>query len=217
MKRNKKIFLSAVCLLVAFILWTVAISFIDVKAIGPNNSEVGFATLNKVIHDFIGTNMDLYIITDWLGLIPFAFAVVFGIIGLVQWIKRKHFLKVDHSILVLGGFYLVVILVYILFENLIINYRPVLIDGFLEISYPSSTTLLVVCVMPTTILQFNSRIKNKVVKIVVSSILTGFTSFMVIGRLISGVHWFTDIVGAGLLSGGLVMLYCFFTKIIQKC
>ena len=115
MTRNKKIFLSAVCLLIAFILWTVAISFIDVKAIGPRNSEVGFATINKVVHNFTGTNMDLYIITDWLGLIPFAFAVVFGIIGLVQWIKRKHFLKVDHSILMLGGFYLVVILVYILF------------------------------------------------------------------------------------------------------
>ena len=131
----------------------------------------------------------------------------FGTLGLIQWIKRKLFLKVDYSILVLGGFYIVVMAVYVLFEMLVVNYRPVLINGYLEASYPSSTTILVMCVMPTAIMQFNARIKNDILKRWVSSAISTFIAFMVIGRLVSGVHWFTDIIGGALLSTGLVLMY----------
>ena len=96
---------------------------------------------------------------------------------------------------------------YLLFEVVVINYRPVLIDGRMEASYPSSTTMLVMCVIPTAMMQLNARVKNKTIQKTVLGILLAFTVFMVIGRLISGVHWFTDIVGGALLSAGLVMLY----------
>ena len=151
--------------------------------------------------------MSLYAITDWLGLVPLAFVMGFALLGLVQWIKRKYLLKVDYSILVLGGFYIVVMAVYVLFEVFVVNYRPVLIGGILEASYPSSTTTLVMCVMPTAIMQFNARIKNNILKRFVASAITVFVVFMVIGRLLSGVHWFTDIIGGALLSAGLVMMY----------
>ena len=151
--------------------------------------------------------MLLYTITDWLGLVPIGFCFGFGVLGLVQWIKRKHISKVDYSILVLGGFYIAVIAVYILFEMVVINYRPVLINGYLEVSYPSSTTMLVMCVMPTAVMQFNKRIKNAVVKGCVDFAIIAFTAFMVIGRFVSGVHWFSDIVGGALISTGLIMLY----------
>ena len=207
-KQNQKNLYVAVCMLVLFVLWTVAVRLIDIKAIGPQGSTVGFATLNLLVHKFTGVHMSLYTITDWLGIVPFVFVIGFGILGLVQWIKRKHLLKVDYSILVLGGFYIIVMAVYVLFEMLVVNYRPVLIGGILEASYPSSTTMLVMCVMPTAIMQFNARIKNGILKRWVSSAITVFIAFMVIGRLVSGVHWFTDIVGGALLSAGLVMLYC---------
>lgn len=194
-------------MLVAFVLWTIAIGFVDVKAIGPRNSVVGFATINELVHKFTGVNMLLYTITDWLGLVPIGFCFGFGVLGLVQWIKRKHISKVDYSILVLGGFYIAVIAVYILFEMVVINYRPVLINGYLEVSYPSSTTMLVMCVMPTAVMQFNKRIKNAVVKGCVDFAIIAFTAFMVIGRFVSGVHWFSDIVGGALISTGLIMLY----------
>ena len=206
-KENQRNFCIATCMLLAFLLWTVAIQFVDVQAIGPQESSVGFATINQFVHNLTGVHMSLYTITDWLGLVPLMFVMGFGTLGLIQWIKRKHLLKVDYSIFVLGGFYIVVMAVYVLFEMLVVNYRPVLINGYLEASYPSSTTMLVMCVMPTAIMQINARIKNNVIKRFVASTIIAFIVFMVIGRLVSGVHWFTDIIGGALLSAGLVLMY----------
>ena len=205
--KKQKDFCFAICILVAFLLWTVAIRHIDVQAIGPQESAVGFATINQFVHNLTGVHMILYTITDWLGLVPLGFVMGFALLGLIQWIKRKHLLKVDYSILVLGGFYIIVMAAYVLFEVFVVNYRPVLIGGTLEASYPSSTTMLVMCVMPTAIMQFNASIKNNVLKRCVATAITAFIVFMVIGRVVSGVHWFTDIVGGALLSAGLVMMY----------
>ena len=207
MKRIRKSFITSMCLLTAFVLWTVAICFVDVRAIGPQGSSVGFAGINNFVHNLTGVNFSLYNITDWLGLVPIFVCMGFGTLGLVQWIKRKSICKVDHDIFVLGGFYIVTIAAYLFFENVVINYRPVLIGGYLEASYPSSTTLLVMCVMPTAIMQLGSRIRNKALRNIVVVSIVAFIAFMVVGRLISGVHWFTDIVGGALLSAGLVMLY----------
>ena len=207
MKRIRKSFVASMCLLTAFVLWTVAICFVDVRAIGPQSSSVGFAGINGFVHNLTGVHWGLYNITDWLGLVPIFVCMGFGILGLVQWIKRKSIRKVDYDIFVLGGFYIVTIAAYLFFESVVINYRPELINGYLEASYPSSTTLLVMCVMPTAVMQFNSRIKNKVLRNIIAVAIIAFIAFMVIGRLVSGVHWFTDIVGGALLSAGLVTMY----------
>lgn len=206
MKNTGKKFTATAALLSAFVAWTAAVHFIDVQAIGPNGSSVGFAKLNRYVHDLTGVNFTLYTITDWLGLVPIAVCMGFGVLGLVQWIRRKSLLKVDRSILVLGGFYIAVMSAYVLFEIVVINYRPVLIDGFLEASYPSSTTMLVLCVMTTAMMQLNRRIKNDK-KPFIFCVISVFIIFMVTGRLISGVHWFSDIIGAILLSAGLVTMY----------
>ena len=114
-KENRRNLRIATCLLLAFLLWTVAIQFVDVEAIGPQGSSVGFATVNRFVHNLTGVHMSLYTITDWLSLVPLVFVMGFALLGLIQWIKRKHLLKVDYSILVLGGFYTVVMAVYVLF------------------------------------------------------------------------------------------------------
>ena len=213
---NRKNLWRAIGLLALFALWTALLRFVDVRAIGPGGSPVGFGALNGFVHNLTGTHMTLYTITDWLGLVPVGFGFGFASLGLVQWIGRKNILKVDFSLLVLGGFYIVVLGAYLLFETVVVNYRPVLINGYLEVSYPSSTTLLVLCVMPTAILQLNGRIQNPVFRRCVALTITGFIVFMVIGRLISGVHWVTDIIGGALLSAGLVMLYGFVSSLGQK-
>ena len=204
--KKKKPYESLV-LLAAFVLWTMALCVLDVRAIGPMGSSVGLASVNGFVHKLTGVHMTLYHITDWAGLVPILVAMGFGFLGLTQWIKRKKLSKVDYSLLVLGGFYLTVMAVYGFFETVTVNYRPVLIEGVLETSYPSSTTLLVMCVMPTAILQLRSRIRNAALRNWLSHILTAFVVLVVAGRLISGVHWFTDIVGGILLSAGLVRMY----------
>ena len=206
-KIRKKMFFMGAGFLGAFVLWTVLVSYVDVRAIGQNASSVGFATLNGNVHNLTGVNMFLYTITDWLGLVPIGVAFGFAVLGLVQWVGRKSLFKVDRSILALGGFYIIVLAIYIFFEIVVINYRPVLIDGYLEASYPSSTTMLVMCVMPTAMMQLHARIKSDVFRRCVLISIAAFTAFMVIGRLASGVHWLTDIIGGALVSAGLVITY----------
>ena len=206
-RRNLKGLWRALCFLGAFCAWTAAVRLIDVQPIGPLGSEVGFATMNSLFHGFTGVNWLLYHLTDWLSLIPLGIVVGFAFLGLKQWMVRKKLCMVDRDLFVLGGFYVLVMLAYLLFEVWEINYRPVLINGVLEASYPSSTTMLMLCVMPTAAMQMRERIRNKRVKQWILIGIFCFTAFMVLGRIWSGVHWISDIIGGVLLSAGLVESY----------
>ena len=199
----KTYFALAVGLLAAFALWTAALCMVDVQPIGPQGSAVGLATMNQWFHRWTGVHMELYDLTDNISLIPLALAAGFGLLGLCQWIQRKDLCKVDRSLLVLGSFYVVVLAAFVGFELAAINYRPILIEGRLEASYPSSTTLLSLCILPTAAMQLRARGCGRWI----SASLYGLTALMIIARLFSGVHWLTDIIGGLLLSGGLVMLY----------
>ena len=209
---RKRDLLAGIVLVAAFALWTVAIRLIDVQNAGPLGSEVGFATINVWFHRLTGVHMLIYTITDWLGLVPIIICMCFGVLGLVQMIHRRSLLKVDSDILLLGAYYVVVILGYLLFEMIPINYRPILIGGNLEASYPSSTTLLVLSVMPTLKYQSERRIAKPVTRKAIAVFVIVFSAFMVLGRLIAGVHWVTDIVGSVFLSSGLFMIYRFMAE-----
>ena len=195
------------------------IQTVDVKAVGVNSTDVGFAYLNTWFHSLTGVDFKLYNITDWLGLVPLFVCFIFGVFGLIQLIKRKSLFKVDTDIIILGVYYVLVILCYIIFEMIPINYRPVLINGFMESSYPSSTTLLVLSVMPTLIFQLKHRLKSIKLQRIVTVITILFCVFMVVGRLLSGVHWVTDIIGSVLLSAGLFYAYksaCIVAKVKEN-
>lgn len=209
MKRT--IYLS-IFLLLSFILWTLFVQWIDLASIGPQDSIVGFSTINGFFHRLTGVHLFLYRLTDWLSLIPLVFVLGFALLGLVQWFQRRSLFMVDRSLFILGGFYILVFLIFIFFEIYVINYRPILINGCLEASYPSSTTLLFLCVMPTAVMQLKHRLQNHC-KVQYLSLLTVFTAVIVALRAISGVHWITDIIGGILLSTGLVTLYSY---LIQK-
>ena len=202
-------------LLAGFGIWTILVQTVNVQPIGPQGTAVGLATCNGWFHQLTGVHWTLYTLTDWLGLVPIAICLFFGTMGLAQLIRRKNLWKVDVDILLLGVYYGVVILGYLFFEKVPINYRPVLVDGVLEASYPSSTTLLVLSVMPTLNLQIKRRAADTAAAKAGRACAAWFAGFMVAGRLVSGVHWLTDIVGAMLLSGGL--FFCYRAAIIRLC
>lgn len=199
----KRSFTIAFCFIFLFILWTVLVSTVDIQPAGPDGSEVGLFELNVSFHQLTGVNMGLYELTDILSIVPLLLILYFAVLGFIQLIRRK----VEFSILVLGGFYIIVFIAFIFFEVIIINYRPILIDGCLEASYPSSTTMLSICVMSPAIMQLYSRIKNRAASIIICTVIGALGVFLVVGRIISGVHWISDIIGGALLSTGLVMLY----------
>lgn len=205
--KGMKNLISGIAFIISFAIWTILILIIDVHPIGVKGTNIGFATINSWFHSLAAVNMTLYTITDWLGLVPIFICMFFGLVGLIQLIKRKNLLKVDSNIIILGVYYVIVILCYLIFEMHPINYRPILINGFMEASYPSSTTLLVLCVMPTLVFQTNQRLKNVTLKTIITVLSLSFSVFMVVGRLISGVHWLTDIIGSCLLSSGLFYVY----------
>lgn len=207
-------FIFPISLFAAFILFTVLLKFVDVQAIGPESTKVGFATLNLAISNFFGLKIFWYNFTDWLGLVPVFIAFSFAVFGLFQLIKRGSIFKVDKQLLLLGGFYIIVISAYIFFEKVIINYRPVILGVHPEASYPSSHTMIVICFLESAIMILKHYIKNPKIFLWVKIIFRIIIAITVSGRLLSGVHWATDIAGGILLSLSLVEFYKKFCDIL---
>ena len=194
-KSEKKSLLMGSISLAMFAVWTVLILTVDVQPLGQNGTSIGFATFNCWFHHFTGVNMAIYTITDWMGLVPVVICLIFAGIGLVQLIKRRSLFRVDADIMIFGVYFVIVFLAYAIFEIIPINYRPILIEGRMEASYPSSTTLLVLSVMPALVEQIQRRLSGIRVKQIITIAAIAFSVFMVTGRLISGVHWFTEYIG----------------------
>lgn len=213
MSNTKKNFIISGVLLIIAIIYTILVQKIDVKPIGPENSSVGFATVNEAVANQIkenttlGYSETLYDITKYLGYLSLAMCVVYAFVGLVQLIKRKSLFKVDKEIFMLAAFYIVVIALYILFEIYVVNYRPVIMEEGLEASYPSSHTMLAVCVCGSAIILNKKLFKDfKQIK-VVNILCTILLVTTVVGRLLSGVHWFSDIIGSIIISSALLMTF----------
>ena len=200
--------LAAGLLLAAFLLLTLAVLTVDVQPIGPDGSRVGLSTLNGAAHRLFGVSMTWYAVTDWLGLASLAVALGFALLGLCQLVHRRSLLRVDMSVLLLGGLYMLLIAAYALFELCIVNYRPILMDGALEASYPSSHTMLTVGIMASTPIALRALLPGRrMVHRAADTLGTLVIGVTVVGRLLSGVHWLTDIVGGVLLASSLTAAY----------
>ena len=217
MKLNvKQNFCTGVFFLLLFLIWTMLVMNYDVQNIGVNGSSVGFAVLNSTVHKLFGTDMALYFITDWLGLVPVFICLCIAFFGMCQLFKRKDLFRVDFDILILGIYYIIVFSIYLSFEMIPINYRPILINGAMEVSYPSSTTLLVLSIMPTLCFQIKRRVSNRTVVQMICIFSYLFSAFMAVCRLVSGVHWFSDILGSVFISFGLFYIYKAVVMMISK-
>ena len=206
MKKNKLYYISlASCIIV--VLYIIILKTIDVAPIGPNNTNVGLSHINNWFLQTIGNNDACYKITKYLGILPFLLVGYYGFIGLKQLINKKSINKVDKELLLLGIFYILVGATYIFFEKVIINYRPVLMDGELEASFPSSHTMLAICVCASSLLISKYYIKNENIRKIIDIVTWIVMIILVVGRALSGVHWITDIIGGILVSAFLISLF----------
>lgn len=217
MKDNKKQIMISTMLFLSFVIFTILVKTIDVKPIGPNSTSVGFSALNGFMLNKIGVNMIFYKITQVLGLIPILIAALYGIKGIIQLVKRKSLFKVDSEIMILGIFYAITIIIYLFFEKFIVNYRPVLMDGKLEASYPSSHTMISIFISLSSIIVNRYLIKNSNINKKINIFILIVMFLIVIGRTISGVHWFSDILGGLLISAFLVKSFDTLLRIKKEC
>ena len=205
--------LKSAILFILFLIYTDLVCIIDVQPIGPTSTTVGFANLNQLFVRHIGVHAIFYTITDFMAILSFLVVFTFALLGLIQLIKRKSFFKVDGEIVMMGVMYVLVGIFYLVFEKVVINYRPVLIDGVLEASYPSSHTVLAVTVVWSALIEANRLLKNKKSAGIAVKVIGGVViAITVVGRVLSGVHWFTDILGGILLSVFVVYFYCTLVK-----
>ena len=213
MKNSVKKYIPTLVLSAAFVLFTVAVKTVDVQAIGPLASKIGFAGLNSAVNKFFAENPFLggqhfwYTLTNAFGVVAILTAAVFACTGLFQLIKRRSLLKVDREILTLGIMYAVTIVLYVLFEKVAVNYRPILEDGELAASYPSTHTMIVLCILGTSCLAFPHYIKNARLRLSAEILCIVIIALTIIGRLVCGVHWFTDIAGGVLVSAAIISCY----------
>ena len=216
--KSKGKFLLAGLLLVLFLVLIVLVKKVNVADIGPEGTSIGLSDLNKSFHDMTGENETLYKITEYLGLAALALVGVFALVGLVQLVQRKSLLKVDGEILALGGLYVITLGLYVVFDKVAINYRPVIMEGdaHVEPSFPSSHTMLAVVVLGSTLLLLSKYIRNERIRVVLELICIICIVTLVLGRLLCGVHWLTDIIGGVLISGALLFLYAGVKDLVAK-
>ncbi len=197
--RRKCVTISIILLVIA-VIYTVLVKYVDVKAIGPGDTKVGFAIMNKWFKDLIGYNKLFYTVSKYAGVIPFGFCAYYGLMGLIELIKKKSFKKVNYRYYILACFYAIFVALYFFFEKVIINYRPIVVDGVIEASYPSTHTLLAICLCGSSLIISKLLIKNETLRKLANIAAWILMVVIVVSRLVSGVHWLSDIIGGIIIS-----------------
>ena len=192
-----------------FILTIALVKCVDIDAVGPAGTSIGLSHLNKAVHDLIGVHMFWYQVTNLLGFWAILCGAIFACIGLKQLIERKSLKQVDAKILALGGLFVLLGVIYVLFEKVVINCRPVLMEGETvpEASFPSSHTVLAFVIFGAIAMMLKDYLQDKRLVSMLQNACLVLILVSVIGRLISGVHWFTDILGGIFLSYALLMVF----------
>lgn len=211
MIENKKNFIYSGILILLAILFTVLVKVVNVERAGQTLTEVGFSGLNSAFFDATGVNKTAYLISDILGYVALSLVALYFVLAVRQAVLRKSLLKIDKSWWALAVFYIIVFIAYIVFDKIAINYRPILKNGELEPSYPSSHTLLSLSVCLSSIIINRTFYKNIKLANYGNIALCVLCVVLVICRLLSGYHWLTDIIGGIIIASALVM--CLYTAV----
>ncbi|MCR5097535.1 MAG: phosphatase PAP2 family protein [Lachnospiraceae bacterium] len=194
---------------VLFILLIILLKTVDVAAVGPEGTSVGLSHLNVSFHEMFPLNMTFYKLTEMLGYLALLVAAAFAMMGLSQRLRSKQAGGADHEFYILAGLYVAMGILYVLFEKVIINYRPEILPGEtgVEASFPSSHTMLACVVFGSAYTMLKIYMEKSTKRLILQIVLDVLIFLTVFGRLICGVHWFTDIVGGVLISIALVRMF----------
>ena len=215
----KSLGLIPIALFILAVVYTLLVEFVDVKPIGLLESNVGFASINEMVKSHLPFNNFFYQISKYTGYLAVLVCLGFAILGLIQAIKRKSIKKVDPYLYALALVYFITIVTYIFFEVIVINYRPYDISKgtqiVLEASYPSSHTMLAIVGFISASVVLKQYIKNKKLMLGISICLYSLTVIVVVSRMLSGVHWATDIFGGIIFSVSYITLFYFLKLIVD--
>ncbi len=211
-KKNWKLPVGAL-LLVLFLVLIVLLKTVDVALDAETGKEIGLSSLNFAVRDAIGVHLRFYDVTEYFGYLAIALAAGFAIWAAVRFFASRFSLrKMGFDFVVLACLYAAVILFYLLFEIAVINFRPLLLDGTTpEASFPSSHTMLSIAVFVSAARILYRRFALRVSPVLFSLPFYLLAAFVTVARLLSGVHWLTDIVGGVLLASALLFLFSFFS------
>lgn len=210
-KRSTAVLFTALSL-----IYTLMVKFINVEAIGPQESSVGFAFINGPVAKALEVSLSWYEVSEVLGYLALGLAALMGVIGLWQWISRKSLLKVDPEILALGILYACTIALYVLFDKVAVNYRPVLENGILEPSYPSSHTMLSLVVFGSALFLIRRYFYRGGVRRTLWIFALALLLLTIVSRLLSGFHWLTDIIGGILVAAMLLAWFAYFVQVFKN-
>ena len=205
MQQPKRWWWVAVACTVIFILFTIMVTALDGQTV--DGHRLGLATMNGWWRDLVGVNAAWRVVSDVV-----AVGTVFGAVGLlivqIVAVVRGRGLRpvvrdwwgVDLVLISLG-------ICYGLFQIVVINYRPLLMHGVAEASYPSSHVLLFATVWPLLILTLWRMTKRRWVRVTVMVVGMMVMLAGIVARALSGYHWLSDLVGGVLLGVTLVAWY----------
>lgn len=218
MNKTKNNYLISLVLLVIAVVFTILVTKVDVKTVevkpiegvtqeGVLTTEVGFATLNQAVSNKVGFSETFYKISKYAGYLALILVAFYGFTGLIELLQKKSLKGVNKVLYALAAFYVCVAIVYVVFEVLVINYRPVDLGEGLEASFPSSHTLLALCVCGSSLIVSKYVIKKENFKKCLNIISWVVMILVVCTRILSGVHWITDIFGGVLISLFMIQVF----------
>ena len=216
MTKKGKFYLSGL-FYVLFLALIVLLCVADRQPVGAGDTALGLAKLNVQLYKAFGIGgsggtgfrPELYKLTELLGYFAILVLCVFALLGAAQLIRRRSLRKVDREILAMGGLFILTLVLYVFFEKVIINYRPIVLPGESgpEASFPSSHTVLVMVILGSVCMVLKKYISIPWLREAMRALCVLLILAMIAGRLLCGCHWFTDILGGVLLGCALLALF----------
>lgn len=202
-------------LLFLFILLLILLMTVD----RANNiyKQIGLFSFNKLfLVDYSNEAWDEF--SDVILYISLLFILGLAIYGFYQLSKKRSLFKVDKDIIFIGCGLAILAFVWLVFDKLIdVNYRPIAISGTAQTSFPSTHTMIAAFVLlaaTRAILKRNgNEIKYQLLAYSGSSILILLCS---LGRILSKMHWATDVLGGLFIGVGLFFILVGLDKAFEK-